>query len=176
MRVMPSAATLAHSALLYTAASKTSRMPSSTVARPGERTTIATAPSTAVTATAVSSREARSARRRVPSSRRLGVRRNSALDDTRPRRHASVTTQLSANQTRSARSASPTVHPVVARIAQRARVSPVAANARGMASTAAVNRRSGSWWWRAVATAVAMSSRVKHAVSTSPNHCSAPSR
>ena len=118
-----------------------------------------------------------SAVRSVPSPSRLfGVRRNSALALTRPRTQARVTTQLSANHTRIARTASPAVQPVVRRIAQSARSTPTTANASGTASTEPVSRRSGSWWWSAVATAVAMSRAVKQAVTTSPNHCRAPSR
>ena len=174
--MMPSAARLAHGAFEYTKASNTSSAASTTVAKLGERTSIAAAPATPATISTVSARDARSAPISDRPSLLLAVRRNSACFWTRPRTQASVTTHDSANHTRSALSASRVVARQARRIAHTARRIPVPANASGTTSTAPVSCRTGSRSCREVARAVARSSTVKVAVSTSANHCTLPSR
>ncbi len=61
-------------------------------------------------------------------------------------------------------------------IAQTARSRPVARKAMGRPRIMPVIVLIGSWWWKAVAAAVAMRRSVKHAISGSPNHCTLPSR
>ena len=94
----------------------------------------------------------------------------------RPRAHARLTTQLSANHTCRPATASRHVQRVFTFIAHTARHNPVARNAMGSPITAPASERIGNWWWNAVAIAVASSRIVKQAMSGSPNHCTLPRR
>src|SRR5262249_55879877 len=141
---MPSAAKLAQGALEYTIASHSSRIASTIVPTdPMDKVdsvgaitaTIATAAAPASTAIADSARDERIACHTDWPSLRLGVRKKAASRRTRPLRHASETTQLSANQQRRQRTASPMLQWDVVRIAQSARPTPVTRNTRGTSAS-----------------------------------------
>src|SRR5215471_14777999 len=122
---MPSAAKLAHGALEYSSASHASRTARANVPIDRVLTTIATAAAADSAAISDSACDARMACHTERPSFRLGVRRNAASFLISPRRQASATTQLSANQQRRQRMASPRVHLAVVLIAHRARPTPV---------------------------------------------------
>ena len=107
---------------------------------------------------------------------RFGVRRKAASLRTSPRRQASDTTQLSANQQRRQRTASPMLQRAVTRIAHSARPTPVSRKSSGTSASGPTISRTGSRWWSTVTAAVITSRIVKTTVSRSPNHWTLPSR
>src|SRR6266481_3725823 len=125
---MPSAAKLAQGALEYTPAIQTSRIARATVPTETTLRSSTTAAASERAAIADSLRDAMIACQTERPSFRLGVRKKAASRRISPRRQASDTTQLSANQTRIALTESASVQWAVARIAHSALPTPVTRN------------------------------------------------